>query len=1165
VTARLEDLSRGASIRGVVPAEVVTVVDVRWHGAAAVELTYKRSDGTVANRLLYREDEPDLEIAETGRPWSFDSDGRLFRLTAEAKRISLAYLFDPFLAVTTAMVEPLPHQITAVYESMLPRQPLRYLLADDPGAGKTIMTGLLIRELQVRGDLRRCLIVAPGSLVEQWQQELDEKFRLPFRIVTRDQIEASRSGNPFTDGDLLIARLDKLARDDDLQAKLSSTDWDLIVFDEAHKLSATLAFDEVKKTKRRQLGERARDLTRHFLLLTATPHNGKDADFQLFLSLLDPDRFEGHQRTAGEQPLATGDTTDLMRRLMKESLVRFDGTALFPPRHAHVVQFQLSPAEASLYERVTAYVRDEMNRAERLKQQGEGRRGSVVGFALTVLQRRLASSPEAIYQSLLRRRARLERKLAEVSAIRQGVEARLDDPELAGLATGPFDDLEVDEATAEEAEELEEKLVDLASAASSIDELQLEIGSLRQLEVQAAHVRELGTDRKWSELAGLMRDEPEMLDAAGSRRKLVIFTEHRDTLNYLARRLRDLLGSDEAVVEIHGGMHRELRRRNEASFKNDPGVHVLVATDAAGEGINLQRAHLMVNYDLPWNPNRLEQRFGRIHRIGQTETCHLWNLVATETREGDVYGTLLIKIEEETRALGGQVFDVLGRVEFGDRSLRELLVSAIREDGRPESRAKLKRIVDSALDRPRLQELLRERALGAESLDQAKVSGVREEMERAAAQRLQPHFVRSFFVEAFRRLGGDISARESERYEIRHVPAAIRTNARDRGLRLVLPRYERIAFEKDLVAVPGLPLAEFVAPGHPLLDATIDLILSKFGGLLRRGGRLIDRQDHGVEPRVLVFLEHSVTDQRPSVTDQRPTRDGRARRASERLEFVEMLGSGEIIPAGPAPFLDYEPLRPDEEQIVETELSRMSWVHASEIESRAVTFAIEHMSRAHLDEVRARIDERVARTAAAVKDRLGHEVAYWSHRADELERRELAGQTPKINSRRASGRAAELSERLQRRLLELEQERQLTSLPPVVVGGGVIIPQGLIDRLDGVVSKSDGTEEFRRAVDVAMTEQSAVGREPHDVTASRMGYDILSRHEDGSLRFVKVALTQRDGTISLPRNAVLACLNARDSYWIAAVGSAGSKPRWLQPTLDPDVDFGQASVVLRLD
>ena len=406
----------------------MTVVGAKWYGQDALDLTYRLADGSVSTRLIYRDDEPSLEIAEAGRPWSFDGDGAMFRLVSEAKRIDLAYLFDPYLAVSTSLIDPLPHQITAVYGEMLPRQPLRFLLADDPGAGKTIMTGLLIRELLVRGDLRRCLIVAPGSLVEQWQQELDEKFHLPFDILTRDRIENSRSGNPFNEADLLIARLDKLSRDEELITKLEqSEDWDLIVFDEAHKLSATLTGDEVKKTKRRLLGEHTRDLTRHFLLLTATPHNGKEDDFQLFLSLLDADRFEGHRRTAGQKVPKT-DANDIMRRLLKEDLVKFDGKPLFPPRFAYVVPYKLSDPEAALYEQVTTYVRDEMNRAERLKAAGERKRGLIVGFALTVLQRRLASSPEAIYQSLKRRRERLERKLAETELLKEGAQARLDNP-----------------------------------------------------------------------------------------------------------------------------------------------------------------------------------------------------------------------------------------------------------------------------------------------------------------------------------------------------------------------------------------------------------------------------------------------------------------------------------------------------------------------------------------------------------------------------------------------------------------------------------------------------------------------------------------------------------------------------------------------------------------
>ena len=337
--AALEDLKVNATVRGVLPTSMVTVVSVQWYGSEALELTYKDPTGKVLNELLYRHDEPRIEIVEEGRPWSFDGDGHTFRLVAEAQRIHLAYLFDPVLAVHTSLVMPLPHQITAVYESMLPRQPLRFLLADDPGAGKTIMAGLLIKELIARGDLQRCLVVCPGSLAEQWQDELGRRFDLPFNILTNDAFEAARTGNWFLETNLAIARLDKLSRNDDVQQKLQAPDcrWDLIVCDEAHKLSATFFGGEIKYTKRYRLGQLLSSLTRHFLLMTATPHNGKEEDFQLFMALLDGDRFEGRFRDG----VHTADVSDLMRRMVKENLVKFDATPLFPERIAHTVPVRL--------------------------------------------------------------------------------------------------------------------------------------------------------------------------------------------------------------------------------------------------------------------------------------------------------------------------------------------------------------------------------------------------------------------------------------------------------------------------------------------------------------------------------------------------------------------------------------------------------------------------------------------------------------------------------------------------------------------------------------------------------------------------------------------------------------------------------------------------------
>ncbi len=678
---KIEDIKPGVPLTGLEPAVIGSVVAVVPIAEGTVQVLYKTPDGTLKERLINRADEPNLTVATTERPWSFDGDGETFKLVVEAKRIDLAFLFDPMMAVHTSNVEALPHQITAVYESMLPRQPLRFVLADDPGAGKTIMAGLYIRELIMRADARRIVIVAPGSLVEQWRDEMFEKFGLEFRVFTKDLEAATPSGNPFEDIDHLIVRLDQMARNDDLQEKLCAAGWDLVVFDEAHKLAAHFFGSKLEKTGRFKLAEKLGAHTRHLLLMTATPHNGKEEDFQLFLSLLDSDRFYGKFRDGVHKV----DTSDLMRRMVKEELVKFDGTPLFPERRAYTVNYKLSDIEAALYEAVTHYVKTEMGKADQL---GGQRKGSV-GFALTSLQRRLASSPEAIFQSLKRRRERLQRRLREENIANRGGQILAETLAPApppsdfsgdGLAASqelpevPDDD---DDLTANEQEQLEESLVDQATTAKTIAELEDEIDTLIRLENQAREVVASGQDRKWEELSRILQRDEHMHDAGGRLRKIIIFSEHRDTLNYLHEKIAGVLGSHDAIVTIHGGTHRDKRLEAQALFRSDPEIRVLVATDAAGEGVNLQCANLMVNYDLPWNPNRLEQRFGRIHRIGQQEVCHLWNLVAKETREGDVYFRLLEKIRVESEALKGRVFDILGEV-FEGKSLKELLIEAIR-------------------------------------------------------------------------------------------------------------------------------------------------------------------------------------------------------------------------------------------------------------------------------------------------------------------------------------------------------------------------------------------------------------------------------------------------------------------------------------------------------
>jgi superfamily II DNA or RNA helicase len=1098
--SRLEDLTKGALVRGVLADRAVKVVDLVWHGSSAITLTYTDDlTGRADQELLYRDDEAHLAVEQAGRAWSMDADGHLFRLVSEAKRISLAYLFDPFLAVQTSNLDPLPHQIDAVYDKMLPRQPLRYLLADDPGAGKTIMAGLFCKELMIRGDVERCLVIAPGSLVEQWQDELWQKFALHFEILTRDMIEAARSGNPFAERPLLIARLDHLSRNEDLQAKLQSTDWDLIVVDEAHKMAAHYFGGDVKETKRYKLGRLTGSVARHFLLMSATPHAGIEEDFQLFLALLDADRFEGKPRDASHSM----DVSDLMRRLVKEKLLKFDGTPLFPERRAYTAVYPLSDSETLLYKRVTDYVVEEMNRADRLKSEGEGSRGAIVGFALTALQRRLASSPEAIHQSLCRRHRRLEKRIAEERIRRRGaqIEAELAGPPTRNGLRGIDDEFDPDDLPEGELEDLEEELVDEASAARTIAELEHEIATLADLEDLARQLRNSGADRKWEELSKLLQHTPEMFDAYGNRRKLIIFSEHRDTLNYLLEKLRGLLGRAEVVVAIHGGMPRDQRRKIQEAFVQDKDVLVLVATDAAGEGINLQRAHLMVNYDLPWNPNRIEQRFGRIHRIGQAEVCHLWNLVAEDTREGMVFQRLFEKLDEQRRALGDQVFDVLGEA-FRGRSLRDLLIDAVRYGEQPEVKHRLHEVVDATVGES-LRQVVHERALVSDVMTAGDVERIREEMERAEARKLQPHFIKAFFLAAFAHIGGAIREREPGRYEITHVPAELRRRDRQIGMGApLLRRYERVAFEKDLIAIERRPLAEYVTPGHPLLDGTIDLITERYDSLLRQGTVLIEDNDQGTVPRVLVYLQHSVVDGR---ADQA----GARRVVSKRFEFVDVDPDGKSRMAGWAPYLDLRPAKPDELALL-THVIEGSWVR-SDLDDAALEHGIT-LARAHLEEVRRRTIDRVDRTTAAVKERLLSEIRYWDHRANQLKERELAGKLPRsgMNSGKARQRADELQVRLRHRLEELDAERQLAPLPPVVAGGALIVPGGLLNGLTGV-SEQDVAEHARErsateraAVDAVMAIERTLDREPVEMPPNNKGYDIESKTRDGVLLFIEV-------------------------------------------------------------
>lgn len=1162
---KLEDIRKDAQIHGLKPDEPVRIVGVEKVGDNAVTVFYKGSDGQLGEQMLSRQDEPRLSASEVGLPWSFDAPGEDFKLVTEAYRINLAHLFDPMMAVHTSNVEPLPHQITAVYESMLPRQPLRYVLADDPGAGKTIMAGLYIRELLMRADVRRVLIVAPGGLVDQWQDEMFEKFGLMFTIFSRDQVEQFHSGNPFDDIDLLIARVDQLARSEDLQEKLRLTRWDLVVVDEAHKLSASYFGSKVNKTKRFLLGELLGSITRHFLLMTATPHNGKPEDFQLFMSLLDSDRFYGKFRDGVHRV----DTSDLMRRMVKEEMLRFDGTRLFPERRAYTVNYQLSDPEAALYHSVTEYVKEEMNRADKLE---DGARRGTVGFALTSLQRRLASSPEAIYQSLKRRRNKLKRRVEEEKLRGRG--------QILAETLGPASSLNSDDIwessedlAPEDYENFEEALVDQATAAQTIQELETEILILEGLEEQARQVVHSGQDRKWEELSKLLQNTPEMQDAEGHQRKLILFTEHRDTLNYLAVKIRGVLGIDEALVMIHGGVKREERRKVQEQFRNDPVVRILVATDAAGEGVNLQNANLMVNYDLPWNPNRLEQRFGRIHRIGQTEICHLWNMVASETREGDVFQRLFEKLEIEREALGGRVFDILGEV-FEETSLKDLLIEAIRYGADPEVRARLLQRVEGVLDSQHVQEILHRNALCEEVMDQRRLFQVKEEMEKAEARKLQPFFIRSFFNQAFQHLGGELRPRETGRYEISHVPAAIRErdrllSGRDRrNTDPVLRRYERVCFEKEYIRLSdrvSAPMASLLHPAHPLMQSVTDLVLEAHRSKLKRGAVLVDPSDPGLTPKLLCLIDHSV-------------REGAdpSRVASRRMQFVAIDPQGGATYSGWAPHLDLEPIPPAERVLVEDILAA-PWI-TQNLEQVALSYASNHLVPGHFNEVRSRREQMVDKTLAAVQERLVREINFWSDRYIKLQDDLSVGKDVRLTLENVRRTIDDLTARRAAREKELLAMRHVTSATPVVLGGALVIPGGLLRQRKGEPGWSADADARARVERIAMESvmgaERALGHTVIDVSAQKCGWDITSLPPaiDGKLpasRHIEVKGRAKGATtITVTRNEILYGMNQSEKFILAIVmvdENAHEGPFYIRDPFRQEPDWAVSSINLDLD
>ncbi|WP_370894001.1 helicase-related protein [Janibacter sp. GXQ6167] len=1114
-TLTLATLRAGQRLRGLVPGQTVTLIAIDPIDAELFEVFYRDDSGRSGARAITDADAARFEVAgDFDSAPAYDADPDEFRLAAEALRIKYAALYDPMVAVNSSDVDPLPHQIRAVYEELLPRIPLRFLLADDPGAGKTIMAGLYLKELILRSDCERAIIVAPGGLVEQWREELSQKFDLRFEIFSRQMVDDAQGRNVFAEHPFLIARMDQLSRSEDLSEQLGEVTWDVAVVDEAHRMSAHYSSwaGEVDETKRFKLGRLLSETAHNFLLMTATPHAGKEEDFQLFMSLLDRDRFEGQYR----QGVHRTDTHGLMRRMVKEDLLTFEGKPLFPERKAYTVEYELSPAERDLYEQVTEYVRTEMGRAERIAQAGDKKRGNNVGFALTVLQRRLASSPEAILRSLERRQQRLDTKLRDMQRITD--DARFSAPisshidewttgkttldfgsdALPAFSVDDFEDFD-EETTDEERAQFEEQadqVVDLATAAQTIPELRAEIAILEDLIKVARRVRLQDDDKKWVQLRAILDEQLLTHDGSGDARKIIIFTEHRDTLDYLQAKITAQFGRADSVITIHGGTRREDRKLARERFTHNPDTVVLLATDAAGEGLNLQRAHLMVNYDLPWNPNRIEQRFGRIHRIGQREVCHLWNMVARDTREGDVFTRLLAKIDQMSIAYNGNLFNVLGDADaFQERSLRDLLIEAIRYGDQPQVKAKLDRIIDAGVSHG-LDEMLAERALHPEMFSALNLDEVRARMEKARERRLQPGYIAAFFLPALTRLGGRIRKRENGRYEITRVPARVIDTARRLNRWApVAEQYERITFELSRMHPDGLADASLIAPGHPLLHAVIEATIDDLGPTLKQGTVLVDRRTKQADAPMLMF---SVEQRIENTADDADT-------VSHHFDYPLLEQDGTVTVSAAPPYLDYD--RPDStETEAVAEIAGGDWARQNH-EKLVRAWAYREGLQPRMDEIKTRLDIETARTRAQVKDRLLAEINHWDREHNRLEALERGGTVGRLRAETALIRARQLDERLSHRLEQLDEATNLVAVPAVIRGAALVIPSALLvtDPEPEAQTFARQTEEVeRRAVDAVLAAERALGREPVEMPRNNPGYDIQSTDRNGFVHYIEV-------------------------------------------------------------
>lgn len=1111
-TSNLE-VKPGSIVSGPTLPEPIEVLATVSMGESLKVIGRGRNTGMTYDPVLTPAQLSQLTISADREP--FDGDARMFRLGIEAQRLGLAYEYDPFFSLSIARVDPLPHQLEAVYSYFMKLPRIRFLLADDPGAGKTIMAGLLLKELKARGLVKRVLIVAPASLTFQWQREMNDKFRERFEVIRGDVLRANYGQNPWQERDQVVTSVSWVSIVEDARESLLRSRWDLVIVDEAHKMSAR---SEDHKTYAYRLGESLSKMTDHYLLMTATPHKGDPDHFRRFLALLDNDVYGSIQSL--EQAMRDHEAPFYLRRT-KEALVTFpdpetgEVRKLFTKREVRSAAFELNGEELDFYDDLTRYVEDQSFAAA----QDQSARGRAVGFTMAMLQRRMASSVYAVRRSLERMRTRREKILSDPEAYRQ--------EQIQRKMPEDFDDLD--------AEEQQQIIDQLECEVLSVDPtiLREEIARLSGLIQQALQLESRDNQTKLIKLKAVLNEEG-IFDDPGM--KLLIFTEHKDTLDFLAgdgkdgRPLGKLIELGLTVTQIHGGMKigdRDTpgtRIYAEREFKES--CQILVATEAAGEGINLQFCWLMINFDIPWNPVRLEQRVGRIHRYGQEKDCLIFNFVAQNTREGRVLHKLLDRLAEIRQDLGSdQVFDVVGEVFPSnqlERMLREMyarqtdehqIADRIVRDVSPE---KFRAITESTLE-----------GLAKKELNLSAMIGKSVE---AKERRLVPEVIEQFFVDAAPECGlrPKQTGKDSHVYRIGKTPRnllPIGDAQEDRFGRLGR-EYKQITFDKNFLKDD--PTLDWVTPGHPLFEVVRSDMIQRTEPHLGKGAVFFDL--HRDQSTLLDLFAASV-------------KDGRGRTLHRRLFAVETSLSGELKLHEPTVLLDIvpAPLGTDG-PASDLNLPTRQQVEQFLYEQRLAPWG-EEVAHERFDEVE-RIQRHVEISLNSLIDRAQFQQA-------EYISRQIEGQTvPGLDGliAQAEQHLDELNNRLESRKRELELERHSAISDITHLGRAWVAPHP--ERTSPQMAPMVRDDEIERiAVEFAVRHEEERGWVVESVETENRGFDLISRKphpEDPQtfieVRFIEVKGRAGVGVVALSENEYRTAERLKGDYWLYAVFNCAGTP-----------------------